>query len=66
MYGDGFVDVSVDNDGATAGAPSQGAGLGLQGLQERVAHVGGSMEAGITAPGRWRLRATIPSRQEKE
>ncbi len=60
MYGADRVDVSVTNDGAVADAPSQGAGLGLRGLQERVTYVGGIMDAGMDGTGRWLLRATIP------
>ncbi|WP_439592583.1 sensor histidine kinase [Microbacterium sp.] len=58
---DDGIDVSIENDGAVPDAPSQGAGLGLRGLQERVAHVGGTMDAGFRAPGVWRLHAVIPA-----
>lgn len=55
------VDVAVRNDGAIAEAPTQGAGLGLRGLRERVAHVGGTMDAGPAGDGMWVLRASLPS-----
>lgn len=60
VHRDGGAEVTVENDGASPDSPSQGAGLGLRGLQERVAHVDGTMEAGMIAPGVWRLHATIP------
>ncbi|VFA98224.1 Sensor histidine kinase desK [Nocardia cyriacigeorgica] len=37
-----------------------GSGLGLAGMRERVAVLGGSMEAGRAPDGSWRVRATIP------
>ncbi|MDN3494475.1 histidine kinase [Planococcus sp. APC 4015] len=59
--GDG-ADVTIENDGALADAPSEGAGMGLRGLQERVDHVGGRWEAGSPAPGLWRVHAWLPTR----
>lgn len=59
-YADGGAVVSVENDGAVAGASSQGAGRGLQGLQERVSHVRGTMTAGMVAAGVWRIAAELP------
>jgi signal transduction histidine kinase len=44
---------------ALAGA---GTGTGLQGLRERVGACGGSLEAGPTADGGWRLAARLPRR----
>lgn len=60
-YRAGTVEVTVENDGAPADAPSEGAGLGLQGLQERADHVGGTMEAGMIRAGVWRLWASLPT-----
>lgn len=54
------VTITIDNDGSRAGQPSQGGGLGLLGLRERMAHLGGSLEAGMIGPDQWRLRAHIP------
>lgn len=56
------IHVRIDNDGATA-AGSAG-GFGLRGLRERVAHVGGTLEAGPVAPSSWRLVARLPLRGE--
>jgi signal transduction histidine kinase len=53
--------VRVENDGALPHAPSAGAGLGLQGLRERVAALGGTLTAGFIAPDVWRLSAELPS-----
>ncbi|RJO71057.1 sensor histidine kinase [Nocardia panacis] len=42
------------------GARIEGSGMGLVGMRERVAVLGGVMEAGRTAEGAWRVTATIP------
>ncbi|WP_100812987.1 sensor histidine kinase [Microbacterium lacus] len=52
--------LSVDNDGSRPDEPSGGGGLGLLGLRERLAHLGGNLEAGMISPDHWRLRARIP------
>ncbi|MEV6217551.1 histidine kinase [Nocardia sp. NPDC051833] len=41
-----------------------GAGMGLVGMRERVAVLGGTLSAGRTADGRWRVLATLPLRAE--
>jgi signal transduction histidine kinase len=46
---------------AAAGHGSGGGGHGLVGMQERLAAVGGTLEAGPRRPGPgWRVYATIP------
>jgi signal transduction histidine kinase len=52
--------LTVDNDGSRANEPSGGGGLGLLGLRERLAHLGGHLDAGMISPDHWRLRARIP------
>ncbi|WP_404433188.1 histidine kinase [Microbacterium lacus] len=66
VYGAAGTQVSIENDGAVPDAPSEGAGLGLRGLQERVDHVGGTMDAGSPASGTWRLRAWMPGRDDRD
>ncbi|MBU4465163.1 MAG: ATP-binding protein [Actinobacteria bacterium] len=63
--GDPGIELTIENDGARADEPSQGAGLGLRGLQERVAHLGGTIEAGIVAPNTWRVHARIPQENRR-
>lgn len=48
--------------------PGTGGGqrLGLTGMHERVALVGGSLEAGPTVAGGWRVRAHLPAPPEME
>lgn len=61
---DDAVDVVVTNDGVRSAAPDQEpagrGGYGIPGLRERAAHVGGSLEAGPAAAGRWVVRASLP------
>ncbi|MFI4975782.1 MAG: histidine kinase [Caulobacterales bacterium] len=50
--------VSVINDGPPARAGS--GGFGLSGMGERVAEVGGDIEAGPAQGGGWRVHASLP------
>ena len=61
--GDGELRVSVENR-APARPPTglTTGGFGLAGLRERVALLGGSLDAGPTADGGYRLRAVLPRR----
>ena len=60
------VRLTVDNDvpsanGAGSSALSRsGGGFGLRGISERVALLGGEVEAG-PVPGGWRVRAVVPA-----
>ncbi|MEU2435266.1 histidine kinase [Streptomyces rubradiris] len=58
---EGRAVLTVENDGAVA-AGGGGGGSGLAGLRERLAAVGGTLEAGHAGPGRdrFRLVADIP------
>ena len=58
------VDVSVVNGPAHPEATLSGAGTGngLRGLRERVGACAGTVEAGPTPDGGWRLRASVPRR----
>jgi len=59
---DGWIEVLLENTVAI-GSDTRGGGRGLLGMEERLALVGGTLEAGsVTVAGepRWRLQARIP------
>ncbi|MFF3918851.1 histidine kinase [Streptomyces sp. NPDC001852] len=56
---EGRVVLTVENDGL-AGAPDGGGGSGLAGLRERLAVLGGTLEAGAVDGGRFRVVAEVP------
>lgn len=56
------VSVEIVNDGVTE--PGDSPGFGLRGLDERVAHVRGTIAHGPVDGGRWMLRAELPLTQE--
>jgi two-component system, NarL family, sensor histidine kinase DesK len=58
--GDSWIEVRDDGTGTAA----PGTGHGLSGLSERLAKVGGSIEAGPAQGGGFRLRATVPQTSE--
>lgn len=60
VHAPGELTATIENDGSRPDEPSNGGGRGLLGLRERLAHLEGSLEAGMIAPDRWRLRARIP------
>lgn len=63
------VEVEVSDDGVRqrAGAPSEGSGLGLRGMRERIGAVGGTVQAGRREPGAgseaggFLVRAAVPN-----
>lgn len=70
-YGDRSVSLQVDNGAtptevahAAAGTGSAGSGMGLVGMRERAALLGGRVEAGPILEGRlaggWRIMMTLP------
>jgi signal transduction histidine kinase len=61
-YGPGELTVQVDNDGAVPSAPAASQGLGLIGMRERVAALGGRLHAGPREHGGFRVRAELPVR----
>ena len=56
---DGVVDIEVTDDGAGAPAPAGWQGQGLTGMRERVLVHGGSLEAGPSPQGGWRVAARL-------
>jgi signal transduction histidine kinase len=59
------VDVTDDGRGVPARDPDNGRGHGLLGMRERVAMLGGSLEAGYRAGGGFEVRATLPLEPEE-
>jgi signal transduction histidine kinase len=72
QYGPGLLTVQVEDDGAGSSGGSGGpggtqgpqptSGLGLIGMRERVAALGGRLDAGPRAGGGFRVRAELPAR----
>ncbi|MFD6396384.1 sensor histidine kinase [Nocardia sp. NPDC060249] len=60
----------VDSGGVPArvspGAEIPGAGMGLVGMRERVAVLGGTLHAGRLDDGRWQVRADLPLRTDTD
>lgn len=50
----------------SAGAEIPGTGMGLVGMRERVAVLGGTLHAGRLDDGRWQVRADLPLRTETD
>jgi signal transduction histidine kinase len=59
-YGAGTVTVRVDDDGLGAPDSSFEPGVGLRGMRERVAALGGELRAGPGAEGGFSVRAEFP------
>lgn len=57
-YHDDGVDITIENDGVTSSR--RPGGFGIRGLEERIAHVGGTFDSGPAGDGSWVLRARIP------
>ncbi len=60
-YAPGFIILFVDDDGTSSAAPRGTDGHGLLGMRERVAALGGTLDAGPRQPGPgWRVHARLP------
>jgi signal transduction histidine kinase len=61
VYGEGDLMIQVDDDGRGPETPvTPGAGKGILGMRERVAALGGDLEAGPRPGGGFRVRAHLP------
>jgi signal transduction histidine kinase len=68
-WGDGVLDAVIRDRGPMPGhtvVSGQGTGLGLAGMTERVHAVGGTLRAGATGDGGWRVSVQVPVRVENE
>jgi signal transduction histidine kinase len=54
------VEIEVVDDGRGASRSTEGAGYGIVGMRERAAVLGGTLVAGPTAHGGFRVRAVLP------
>ncbi|HKA04500.1 MAG TPA: histidine kinase [Acidimicrobiales bacterium] len=63
-YDEGDVTVQIDDDGTgvpvRTGASTVGTGSGIQGMRDRAAALGGTLEAGPRASGGFRVLVTLP------
>ncbi len=60
-YGDDTVELEIIDEGLGRPGPSQrGAGLGLVGMRERAASLGGILHAGPRTGSGWVVRVTVP------
>jgi signal transduction histidine kinase len=57
-FGAEELEIDVEDDGT--GPAGSGGGVGLVGLAERAAAVGGALQAGAGAEGGFRLHARLP------
>ena len=59
-HGEAGVEIEVTDDGRGANGDGDGGGHGLAGMRERVALLGGDLDAGTRPSGGFRVRATLP------
>jgi signal transduction histidine kinase len=59
---DTSIEILVADDGRGAAADDLGPGYGIIGMHERVATVGGRLDAGWRSGGGWRVTANLPAK----
>ena len=59
-YGTDALELSIEDNGTTAGAAGEGEGHGLRGMRERAAMVGGALSVGPLDAGGYRVSAILP------
>lgn len=59
------LEVSDDGRGSPGTTLGDGCGMGLVGMRERMASVGGTVTAGPKETGGWLVRASVPTGQER-
>ena len=65
-YGDGELQIQIDDDGPGTGLLSDnGAGSGIAGMRERAAALGGEFDAGPLPGSGFRVRARLPIRSDR-
>jgi signal transduction histidine kinase len=52
------LDIAISDDGH--GGTASGNGHGLRGMSERIAALGGKLDAGPAQSGGWRIHARLP------
>jgi signal transduction histidine kinase len=57
---DDVLTIVVADDGIGAGQATAGSGAGVRGMRERVEALGGTLHAGPSADGGWRVEAVLP------
>jgi PAS domain S-box-containing protein len=65
---DGWIDVVVEDDGRGIGPGdlAKAHSLGLKGMRERIAYLGGSLEIGAAPRGGTRIRLRVPAKSPRE
>ena len=65
-YGTDRVAACVDDDGSGAGGDRPSGGRGLTGMRERIALLGGDLQAGPRPAGGFAVRATVPLERDHQ